>query len=416
MAHRRVVVTGLGIIAPNGIGKHEYWRNLVRGKSAVDRVFSFDASDLPCQVAAEIRDFSPTDFMTPRRAKTMGRFSQLAVAATRLALEDADLVITAENREDIGVAYGSSLGAVGDLAAEMFRGYIGGSVQGIPAAAVVEYPPHIAAGQVAAEFRIHGPAMTVSTNCCTGLDAIYAAYSLINCGKVKAILAGGSDAPIFPETFAAFCAVGALSRHNDDPQRASRPYDKTHDGIVLGEGGATLVLEDLECAVARGARIYGEVLGHGSTNDAGNPRRHVTGKAMGTAIGAALREADVTADDIDHINAHGCGLPQSDICDTNAFKRVFGARAYQIPITSIKSMIGQPLAAAGVLQTAAACLAIRDQCVPPTINQQERDPHCDLDYVANRSRIVPVNRALINSQGQGGSHAALVIGRHDLER
>ena len=410
MAHRRVVITGLGIIAPNGIGKDDYWRNLVRGKSAVDRVFSFDASGLPCQVAAEIHDFSPTDFMTPWRAKTMGRFSQLAVAATRLALDDANLPITSQNREDIGIAYGSSLGAVGDLAAEMFRGYLAGGVHGIPAAAVVEYPPHIAAGQIAAEFRIHGPAMTVSTNCCTGLDAIYSAYALIKCGKVKAILAGASDAPIFPETFAAFCAVGALTRHTE---RASRPYDKTHDGIVLGEGSATLVLEDLEVALARGARIYAEVLGHGAANDAGSPRRHVTGKAMAIAIEAALREAEIAPDEIDHVNAHGCGLRQSDICDTNAFKRAFGARAYQIPITSIKSMIGQPLAAAGVLQTAAACLSIRDQCVPPTINQRERDPHCDLDYVSNRSRIAPVNRALINSQGQGGSHAALVIGRHD---
>jgi 3-oxoacyl-[acyl-carrier-protein] synthase II len=413
MTHRRVVITGLGIVAPNGIGKDEYWRNLVRGKSAVERVFSFDASRFPCHVAAEVRDFSPADFITPRRAKTMGRFSQLAVAATRLALDDADLVVTAQNRDDIGISYGSALGGVGDVAADMFRSYVDGGMEAIPAASVVEYPPHLAAGQIAAEFRIHGPVMTISTNCCTGLDAIYAAYSLIRTGKIKAVLAGGSDAPIFPETFAAFCAVGALARHNDDPLRASRPYDKAHDGIVLGEGGATLVLEDLELAVARGARIYAEVLGHGSANDAGSPRRHMTGKAMAVAIGKALQEGDVAPDAIDHINAHGCGLPQSDICDTNAFKRAFGARAYRIPITSIKSMIGQPLAAAGVLQTAAACLSIRDQCVPPTINQQERDPHCDLDYVPNRSRIAPVNRALINSQGQGGSHAALVIGRHD---
>jgi 3-oxoacyl-[acyl-carrier-protein] synthase II len=413
MAHRRVVITGLGIIAPNGIGKDEYWWNLVRGKSAVDRVFSFDASGLPCQVAAEVRDFSPGDFITPRRAKTIGRFAQFAVAATRLALDDARLAITSQHSEHVGVAYGTSLAGVGDLASEMFRGFGAYGVQGIPVASVVEYPPHLAAGHIAAEFKIHGPAMTVSTNCCTGLDAIYAAYALIKCGKVKAMLAGGADAPIFPETFAAFCSIGALTRHNHDPQGASRPYDEAHDGIVLGEGGATLVLEDLDFAVARGARIYAEILGHGAANDAGSPRRHVTGTAMAVAIRTALREADVAPDDVDHINAHGCGLPQSDVCDSNAFKKAFGGRAYQIPITSIKSMIGQPLAAAGVLQTAAACLSIRDQCVPPTINQQERDPQCDLDYVPNRSRIAPVNRALINSQGAGGSHAALVIGRHD---
>jgi 3-oxoacyl-(acyl-carrier-protein) synthase len=256
--------------------------------------------------------------------------------------------------------------------------------------------------------------MTVSTNCCTGLDAIYAGFSLIKSGKLKAVLTGGCDAPIFPETFASFCAFGALaSGHNDQPHRASRPYDKAHAGIVLGEGGGTLVLEDMEFAVARGARIYAEVLGHGGANDAGNPRRHMTGKAMAAAIGAALQEAEVAPSAIDHINSHGCGLPQSDICDTNAFKRMFGARAYQLPITSIKSMIGQPLAAAGVIQTAAACLSIQDQRVPPTINQDERDPLCDLDYVPNTSRTATVDRVLINSQGVGGSHSALVIGRYN---
>jgi 3-oxoacyl-[acyl-carrier-protein] synthase II len=413
MGHRRVVITGLGIVAPNGIGKSEFWRNLLRGKSAVDRVFAFDASSFPCQVAAEVRDFSPADFMTLDTAKSAGRFAQFAVAASQLALHDASISITAQNSEDVGVAYGTSLAGVGDLAVDIFRSFGAYSVQGIAAESVIEYAPHLAAGHIAAEFKIHGPSMTVSTNCCTGLDAIYAASSLIRAGKVTTMLAGGSDAPIFPETFGAFCAVGALTRHNDDPQRACRPYDATHDGIVLGEGGATLVLEELESAVARGARIYAEILGHGAANDAANPRRHITGKAMAKAIDMALREAGVSPDDIDHINAHGCGLPPSDICDTNAFKRVFDAHAYEVPVTSIKSMIGQPLAAAGALQTAAACLSIRDQCVPPTINQRERDQQCDLDYVPNRSRIAGVDRVLINSQGAGGSHAALVIGRHE---
>ena len=413
MANRRVVITGLGIVAPNGIGKDEFWRNLVRGKSAVDRVFAFDVSAFPCQVAAEVRDFSPSEFTSLNTAKTMGRFAQFAVAASRLALDDAGLSITSQSSQNVGVAYGTALAGLGDLAVDMFRSFGAYSVQGIAAESVIEYAPHLAAGHIAAEFKIHGPAMTVSTNCCTGLDAIYAASSLIQAGKVTAMLAGGSDAPIFPETFAAFCSVGALTRHNLDPQGASRPYDATHDGIVLGEGGATLVLEDLEAARSRGARIYAEILGHGAANDAASPRRHITGKAMAQAIAMALREAGASPDDIDHINAHGCGLPPSDICDTNAFKRAFGARANQIPITSIKSMIGQPLAAAGVLQTAAACLSIRDHCVPPTINQRERHPQCDLDYVPNRSRIVPVSRALINSQGAGGSHAALVIGSLD---
>lgn len=397
VARRRVVITGLGIVAPNGIGKDEYWRSLVRGRSAVDRVFSFDASRLPCPIAAEVRDFSPADFIAPDRAKTMGRFAQLAVAASRLAIDDASLTITPHTSAHIGVAYGTSLAGIGD----------------VPAESVVEYAPHLAAAHIATELETGGPAMTVSTSCCSGLDAIGAATAVIRAGRVTAMLAGGSDAPIFPGTFAAFCAFGALTRHTDDPQRASRPYDRTHDGIVLGEAGATLVLEDLDAAVARGARIYAEVLGHGAARGAGGPRRHTTGRVMARAVEAAVRQAGISPDEIDHINAHGCGLPQSDICDTNAFKRALGGRAYAVPITSIKSMIGDPLAAAGVLQTAAACLAIRDQCVPPTINQHERDPQCDLDYVANRSRIAPVNCALVNAQGAGDTHAALVIGRHD---
>ena len=405
MAHRRVVITGLGIIAPNGIGKDEFWRNLIAGKSAVSRVFAFDASSFPCQVAAEVRDFSPADFITPRTAKGMARFTQFAVAASRLALDDAGLHITAQNSENVGIAYGTALAGVGDVACEIFRSFGAYRVEGIAPECVIECAPHLAASHIAAEFKIYGPAMTVSTNCCTGLDALYAASSLIRAGKAAAMLAGGADAPIFPETFAAFCAVGALTRNG-----ASRPYDKRHDGIVLGEGGATVVLEDLESALARGAHIYAEVLGHGTANDAGSARRQVTGKATALAIGTALREAEMSPDDIDHINAHGCGIPQSDICDTNAFKRMFGRRAYDMPITSIKSMIGQPLAAAGVLQTAAACLSMRDQLVPPTINLAERDEHCDLDYVANNTRAVAVSRVLINSQGAGGSHSALIIG------
>lgn len=203
------------------------------------------------------------------------------------------------------------------------------------------------------------------------------------------------------QTFASFCAFGALSSgFNAEPHRASRPYDKLHGGIVLGEGGGTLVLEDMDFTLARGARVYAEILGHGAANDAGMPRRHVTGRAMATAIGAALKESQLEPASIDHINAQGCGLPQSDVCDTNAFKRTFGERAYQIPVSSIKSMIGQPLAAAGVFQTAAACLSIQDQRVPPTINQGERDPLCDLDYVPNTSTSVTVNRCAYQFSGR----------------
>jgi 3-oxoacyl-[acyl-carrier-protein] synthase II len=411
VTQRRVVITGLGIVAPNGIGKAEFWRNLLAGKSAVDRVFAFDASGYPCQVAAEVRDFSPTDFLTPDKAKTIGRFSQLAVAATRLAIDDAKLPITRQGSEQVGVACGTSIAGVGDLAATVYRGFFADGLRGIQAATAIEYPAHFASVHVASEFKIRGPAITVSTNCCTGLDTIYAAYAQVKLGKVNASLASAADAPIFPATFGSFCSFTALTRRNDDPQAASRPYDKLHDGIVLAEGGATLVLEELEFAMARGAKIYAEVLGHGAANEVQSPLRHATGRTMARAIRAALTDAAVDAAEIDHINAHGCGLPHSDVCDTNAFKQVLGERAYRVPVTSIKSMVGQALAAAGVFQTATACLSIDQQRVPPTINLEERDPHCDLDYVPNVSRRAVIDRVLINGQGFGGSYAALVIGR-----
>jgi 3-oxoacyl-[acyl-carrier-protein] synthase II len=412
VTHRRVVITGIGIVAPNGIGKEKFWRKLIAGESAVDRVTAFDASKYPCQIAAEVRDFSATDFMSAATAKTMGRFSQFAVAAGRLAVEDAKLTITSELSEQIGIAQGTALAGVGDIAADVYRGFFSDDLAGIPRGIVNEYPVHVATTHLADELRIHGPALSISTNCCTGLDAIYSAYAQIKLGKTRVSLAGASDAPILPAPFASFCAFGVLSQRNHDPKRASRPYDKGRDGIVAAEGGATLVLEDLEFALKREAKIYAEVLGHGGATEAGSsPVRQATGRAMARAIRSALADAAMDISEIDHINAHGCGFAHQDVCDTNGFKNALGDHAYKIPITSIKSMIGQGFASAGVLQTAAACLSIEHQRVPPTINQDVRDPRCDLDYVPNVSRAAAIDRVLINGQGTGGSYAALIIGR-----
>jgi len=414
VTHRRVVITGIGIVAPNGIGKQAFWRKLIAGESAVDRVSAFDASKYPCQIAAEVRDFSATDFMSAATAKTMGRFSQFAVAAGRLAVEDAKLTITSELSEQVGIAQGTALAGIGDIAADVFRAYFADDLPGIPRAIVNEYPVHVATTHVAEELRIHGPALSIATNCCTGLDAIYSAYAQIKLGKTRVSLAGASDAPVLPAPFASFCAFGVLTRRNHDPKRASRPYDDERDGIVAAEGGASLVLEDLDFAFKRGAKIYAEVLGHGGATEPGSsPQRQATGRGMARAIRAALSDAAVEASQIDHINAHGCSFGHQDLCDTNGFKQALGGHAYKVPITSIKSMIGQGFGAAGVLQTAAACLSIDHQRVPPTINQEVRDPRCDLDYVPNVSKAVNIDRVLINGQGTGGSYAALVIGRHD---
>lgn len=409
---RRVVITGLGVIAPNGIGKETFWQNLVAGKSAIDYISAFDPSPYPCHVAGEVRDFDPKAFMTSRKAKMMGRFSQFAIAATRLAFEDALLTIGPDLAPLTSIFYGTSINGGGDVAAEALESLLREGVAGINPWAALEYPSHAPSSYVAIEFGITGPALSVSSNCCTGIDAINEGFEHIAKGASTVAVVGGVDAPIFPLAFGAFCALGALTRRNDSPKKASRPYDRLRDGIVIAEGAATLILEELEFARDRGARIYAEVLGHGSASEAiGMRKGDLSGKRMGSAITQAIREAGLTAENIDHVNAHGSSLPDYDICDTNAFKEALGEQAYRIPISSIKSMIGQPVSAAGTIQAAAACLSIRDQIVPPTINHEVADPQCDLDYAPNASRVSRVRYVLINGHSFGGSVAALVIGQ-----
>jgi 3-oxoacyl-(acyl-carrier-protein) synthase len=277
----------------------------------------------------------------------------------------------------------------------------------------LEYPPHAAASNLAIEFEITGPSLTISSNCCTGIDAIDAATQQIASGKVNIAIATSSDAPLFPIIFDAFCALGALTKRNDDPKKASRPYDLLRDGLVLAEGGASVILENRDRALDRGARVYAEVLGHSAASEAiGMRKGDLSGKVMGEAIRSAIRDAGLRGEDLDHVNAHGSSLPDFDICDTRAFKHALGDHAYRIPISSIKSMIGQPVSAAGLFQTVAGCLSIRDQLVPPTINQEVPDPNCDLDYVPNWSRTARIRNVLINGHSFGGSVAALVIGKH----
>ena len=408
---RRVAITGLGVVSPIGIGKDAFWQSLISGRSGVDYIRAFDPSPYPCHVAAEVTDFQPADFMAARKARVMGRFSQLAVAATRLALDDARLIITKSLSPQIAICYGTSVGG-GDVAALALEALQKHGVEGISPWSALEYPAHAATSYLAIEFGISGPAISISSNCCTGIDAIYSGYSAIANGTATTAIVGASDAPIFPLSFGSLCALGALTRRNSEPTKASRPYDALRDGIVIAEGSATLVLEDLEVAQDRGATIYAEVLGHGAASEAigmrkGDPSGHV----MANAIGMAIRNAHLRPSDIDHVNAHGSSLPDYDLCDSNAFKTALGPHAYRIPITSIKSMIGQPVSAAGALQTVAASLSIQTQIAPPTINQEVPDPLCDLDYVPNVSRVARIKHVLINGHSFGGSVAALVVGR-----
>ena len=409
---RRVVITGLGVVAPNGIGKDTFWQNLIAGKSAIDYITAFDPSPYPCHVAGEVRDFDPKAFTTTRKAGMMGRFSQFAIAATRLAFEDAKLTIRADLAPLTSIFYGTSINGGGDVAAGALESLQREGVGAINPWAALEYPPHATSSYVAIEFGITGPALSVSSNCCTGIDAINEGFKHIAEGSSNVAVVGSCDAPIFPLAFGAFCALGALTKRNDAPQKASRPYDRLRDGIVVSEGAATLILEELELARERGARIYGEVLGHGSASEAiGMRKGDLSGKRMAAAILNAIRQAGLTPEHIDYVNSHGSSLPDYDICDTNAFKEALGKHVYKIPISSIKSMIGQPVSAAGTIQAAAACLSLRDQIVPPTINQEVSDPQCDLDYVANTSRVARVRNVLINGHSFGGSVAALLIGQ-----
>src|SRR5262245_7829230 len=408
---RRVVVTGLGVVAPNGIGKDTFWQNLIAGKSAVDYVHAFDASSHACKVAAEVQDFRPSDFISSRKARMMARFSQFGVVATKLALEDACLSITASLSQQVAICYGTSVAGL-ELAVAGVYDFIDKGRGTIKPWTALEYPPHAAASYLSIELGVTGPAVSISSNCCTGIDTIQMGASLISSNRAKVALAGACDTPIFPAIFDSFCTLGALTKRHDAPPMTSRPYDRLREGILLAEGAATLVLEDLEFALRRGAAIYAEVLGYGGASEATGMREgDLSGQVMAQAISSAIGDADLRAVDIDYINAHGSSLPDFDICDSNSFKHALGAHAYRIPITSIKSMIGQPVSAAGVLQGAAACLSIRHQLVPPTINQEFPDPHCDLDYVPNTSRVARVRNALINGHSFGGSVAALVLGR-----
>ena len=411
MRRRRAVITGLGIVAPNGIGKDAFWNSLCAGKSAVDYITAFDPSPYPCKVAAEIKDFKPEKFMLPKRTKHRGRFSQLAVAAAKLALIDSQLSFADERPERILACIGTSMNGIGDIYESARAGFEKQNFRGMPPMSALEYAPHAPVSHVSAELEIRGQAMTLGSACATGLDAIEWASSKIAGGIADVVVAGSTDAPISEFSFAALSALGVLSTFDDPPTRASRPYDLRREGLVLGEGAAVLLIEEFEHALARNAQIYAEVLGFGSGNEGGYASHPDAAElALSDALRLALTEAGLTGGDIDYINSHGNALPDYDLIETRAFKRVFGHSAYNISISSIKSMIGHALGAASSLQVAAASMALRTEVLPPTINFDTRDPECDLDYVPNRMRKARIRNVLINAHAMGGSHSALIVG------
>ncbi len=411
MELKRCVITGIGPVSPLGSGKDVYWNALKNGVSGVRNVTRFDISAYPSQVAGEVPEFDPTAFMDRKIARRSDLVQQFSVAATSLAIEDAKLDLGAINMDRAGVIYGSGIGGIAT-----FENQVDVLMHKGPGRVSPFFIPmmiaDMTAGLVALTFGFKGPNYSTLSACASSTNALADALHLIQLGHVDLMVAGGAEAAVTPASFAGFCAAKAISTRNDEPQRASRPFDKDRDGFVIGEGACTLILETLEHAEKRGAHIYAEITGAGLSCDA----YHITapspgGEGAARAMRNALSHAGISPDDIDYINTHGTSTDLGDIAETEAIKSVFGERAYKIPANSTKSMIGHLLGAAGAMETAAVCLSIQDNFVHPTINLENPDEKCDLDYVALKGRDVKITNAMTNSFGFGGHNASLALRR-----
>ena len=407
---RRVVVTGMGLICALGQTSTEVWQNIVAGKSGVSKITRFDTTQYACQIAAEVKDFDPLKFIEKKEVKKMGRFIHFAMAAADEAMTMSGLKVTPENATRVGVHIGSGVGGFDVIEREHAELLRGGprkiSPFFIPAAIV-----NLAAGHVSIRYGAKGPNEATATACTTSAHAIGDAYKIIQRCDADVMIAGGSEAAITPMGVGGFAAMRALSTRNDSPETASRPWDRERDGFVIGEGAGILVLEELDSAQKRGAKILSEIIGYGMSADA----YHITqpaeeGEGGWRVMTTAIHDAKLSPSDIDYVNAHGTSTPIGDMLETMAIKRAFGADT-KIPVSSTKSMTGHLLGGAGGLEAGITILALRDQVLPPTINLTNPDPQCDLDYVPNVARKAPLNIALSNSFGFGGTNGSLIFKR-----
>jgi 3-oxoacyl-[acyl-carrier-protein] synthase II len=413
MENRRVVITGMGVVAPNGIGVDNFWDSLVNGRSGVRKITHFDASSYPCQVAAEVSDFDPTDYMDPKTAKRLSRFAQFALASSRMVIGDAEIDLSKEDPFRIGVCIGTGIGG-GDFSENQHIVFMEKGLKRISPYTAMAICTHSAAGIICSEYGIKGVNTTIAAGCNSGLDAASLAYNAIRLGDADIMFTGAGEAPITPYIFGIFCAGGFLSKENREPHKALKPYDIDGDGTVLGEGGAMLVMEELQHAKERGAKIFGELLSYSSVNDACNLFQvENNGETLAKAMGQSLKNAKLNVQDIDYINAHGNGLPEYDANETTAIKKTFGELAYQIPINSIKPITGQSFSVTGILQMITCFLVINKNIIPPTFNHRNPAADCDLDYVPICFRNHKVNFALMNAHGFGGSHTVFVVGREN---
>ena len=412
-ARTRVVVTGLGAITPAGLNVDEFWDNLVHGRSGVGPITFFDTSEFPCRIAGEVPEFDPQDYMGRKDARRMARFSQFMVAASKQAIEDAGLELTEDERDGVGVLIGNGGGGypgIQDAAQTLFeRG--GMRLDPLHFAKTLG---NMAGAQVALQLQLRGYNGTIVTACAAGTQAIGEAAMQIRAGRADVMITGGCEAGISALGLAGFSVMRALTSRNDDPEGASRPFDKDRDGFVPCEGSGALVLESEERARARGADIYAEIAGFGCTSDA----FHVVappedGRGASRAMQGAINDAGLNPDDVDHINAHATSTPVGDVAETNALKKVFGDHAHRLSISATKSLIGHGLGASGGMETVAAIKSLNTGVLHPTINLETADPECDLDYVPNNAREANVNTILKNSFGFGGQNSSLAIVRYE---
>ena len=410
---KRVVVTGVGLVSALGLDTEETWKGLLEGRAGVGLITRFDAEQFPARIAAEVKGFDPLVFLDTKNARKMDQFIQYAIAASEHAMRSACLTISSHQAERVGVYIGSGIGGFESIEREHKKFLKSGSRRispfFIPSTIV-----NLAAGRVSIRFGAKGPNSASCTACSAGTHALGDSFKIIQRGDADVMIAGGSEAAITPMGVGGFAAMKALSTRNDEPEKASRPFDRDRDGFVIGEGSGIVILEELEHARRRNARILAEVVGYGMSGDA----YHVTapaedGSGAVRVMAETIRDAAIDASEVDYINAHGTSTPFNDRIETKAIKTVFGERASRLPISSTKSMTGHLLGAAGGLEAGIAVLAIRDRVLPPTINLENPDPECDLDYVPHRTRKADIRYAMSNSFGFGGTNAAILFKRHE---
>ncbi len=412
MGKNRVVVTGIGAVTPVGNNTDVFWKNICDGRSGVDRIALFDPADFDSKIAGQIKDFDPSMYLGQKDIRRMDRFVQLAVACSKMALENSGLDLDKENKDRIGVLIGSGIGGLKVIEDQhnvlLQKGPSRVSPFLIPMLII-----DMASGHVAIQFGLKGPNFAIATACASGSHAIGEAFRIIQRGEADIMVTGGTETAITPLGVAGFCKMKALSTRNEEPERASRPFDRDRDGFVIGEGAGILLLEDLDHAKRRGAAIYAELAGFGMTADA----YHITspspeGEGAARAMKLALDDASLNPGDIDYINAHGTSTPFNDRCETKAIKTVFGDYVKKIPVSSTKSMTGHLLGASGGVELIACVLSMKHGIIPPTINYENPDPECDLDYVPNTARECTVKYAISNSLGFGGHNSALVVKKY----